>query len=92
MKKNPLCSTCRVQEYRESFSTGGGEGWGEGRRGDRNVVCDRIAMFSQLVTRSIHDLVSGFWTIMQQAIFSCDMESIYSNHDHDAVDSVIVKR
>jgi len=44
--------------------------------GDRNEVWDRVAMLSQLATRSIHDVVSGFWTMMQQAIFSREMEAM----------------
>ncbi len=48
-------------------------------RGDRNEIWDRVAMFSQLATRSINVLV----------IFSREMEK-YSNHN-DAVDSVTVK-
>ena len=39
--------------------------------GGRNEV-----MLSQLATRSIYDVVSGFWTMMQQAIFSRGMEAM----------------
>ena len=44
---------------------------GRGGGGGRNEV-----MLSQLATRSIYDEVSGFWTMMQQAIFSRGMEAM----------------
>ncbi len=44
--------------------------------GGRNEVWDRVAMLSQLATWSIHGVVSSFWMMMQQAIFSHEMEAM----------------